>query len=179
MKPLTSKQRQLVTDHLDLASNLAIKYADIAKYLGIDIEDLKQEAAYGLCMAALNYDSNTQATFRTYAHKWCLKYITLTIRHGYSAYTVSKPVEDYESVLFATESIDEKELQRKMRELFRNLSRIEEKVIRRVYGFNVGGPKGFKDIGRELRISPERVHQIYDKAMFKLEEISPSLIANH
>ena len=66
---LTADQAGLIERHLPLARSIARRYQG----LGLDLEDLEQEAARGLCDAAQRYDPATHpdVSFAGYAPYWC------------------------------------------------------------------------------------------------------------
>jgi RNA polymerase sigma factor (sigma-70 family) len=65
-----------VERHLPLAGAIARRYCG----MGLDLDDLAQEAARGLCDAALRYDLVThQSAFATYARPWMKKRIALAL----------------------------------------------------------------------------------------------------
>ena len=71
---MTPEQAALVERHLPLARSIARRYQG----LGLDLEDLEQEACRGLCDAVGRYDIATHpdVAFSGYAPHWCRKRIT-------------------------------------------------------------------------------------------------------
>ena len=45
----------------------------------------------------------------------------------------------------------------------------EKKVVRLLYGFD-GDVKDFREVARIMHLTPARVHQIYEKALTKMED---------
>lgn len=60
---LTDEQRQLVEDHIDLASKMASRYAPVFRS---SREEMHNSALLSLCLAALKYDKS-RGSFRKYA----------------------------------------------------------------------------------------------------------------
>lgn len=60
-------------EHLSLAESYAKTYEDS----GVPLEDLYQEACYGILVALDHYDSRNNASFKTFCKHYILKYIRL------------------------------------------------------------------------------------------------------
>ena len=78
MKQLDQKLRDLVVANLDVAEITAHRFAGLGRSRGVEEDDLRQEAYYGLCVAALKYDATKGARFRTVAFQWCRKMVERT-----------------------------------------------------------------------------------------------------
>lgn len=72
---LTREQQQLVAENVEYAQSLALRFSGC----GVPVEDLQQESCLGLCEAALRYDQENTASFRTFAYFWCRKRILLAL----------------------------------------------------------------------------------------------------
>lgn len=174
-KPLTNIQRLLVEQHLQLAVTLSRRYAGLGRCRGITVEDLQQEACWGLCMAARRYDSRHGAAFPTYAYEWCRKFVLMAI-DGDPA-TTDDDVELLADRLpdDADDDADEAQLacQRRAEALMARLEAKERQVIALVFGLDRHGrpsqPKGFKEVAATMHICLSRVRAIYEKAMTKME----------
>jgi len=177
LTPLTKAQQELVVGHIPFAMNMGKKYAGLGRFKGIPMEDLQQEACYGLCIAAQKWSPSPQpspkwegvdttATFQTYAYKWCLKYIMMAI-NGETLSTfgdeeVVDIIDDDDEQAFAEERV------KKVEAMMAVLNDKELKVVRLLYGFE-GDSKDFKEIAVMMHIQVARVHQIYEKARTKME----------
>jgi len=170
---LNKDQQRLVTENLEFAQNIGKKHAGLAIVLGLTVEDVQQDACYGLCVAALNFSPNAQASFLTYAYDWCKKFVFLSLRREYRALTVDKCIDILGDKLPDENPLDELALQKRIKELFHMLNSKERMVIRRVYGFNADGPKTFRQIALEMHLTSARVHDIYEQAMEKLNPNTP------
>lgn len=161
---LNDKQRMMVTENLSLAVNLSKSFAPLGEYYGVSREDLQQEASLGLCEAAMRYHPDQGAEFRTYAYDWCRKYIILGIR---SAFHNSSNVDDVpDADIIDMESDDECVL--KVAEMMNVLGDLERKIVRLLYGFD-SDPMDFRQVSMTLNLNIRRVHQVYEKAMIKME----------
>jgi len=164
--PLTEVQNKLIVDHIPYAKNVAKSFIGGVFKRGITLEQLETEACSALCEAALRFDQEKGADFKTYAFDWCKKFILAYIRDwGYSEY------EDIENVQDEIPEDDEEvqEQQRlKVEAMMAVLNDKELKVVRLLYGFE-GDSKDFKEIAVMMHIQVARVHQIYEKARTKME----------
>lgn len=64
-------KEKVILEHLDLARRFSARYI---RY-GVPLEDLYQEACYGLLLALNHYDPNHEASFATFSRPWMKKYI--------------------------------------------------------------------------------------------------------
>jgi len=180
MKPLTKAQQKLVTDNIAFAMNLGTKYAALGSFNGIPVEDLQQEACYGLCIAAQRWGTSpqsslakdevvdTSAIFQTYALNWCTKFIMMAIDDVPLDALEDNNVEEIDIIDDNDEQTLAEERARKVEAMLAVLNRHEKKVVRLLYGFD-GESKDFYEIAKLMHIHVARVHQIYEKARTKME----------
>jgi len=162
---LTDKQRKLVEKYIPFAINLGNKHAGLGKHVGIPVEDLQQEACYGLCVAATRFCPTQGVDFSVYAANWCKKYILRAIRK--EVLTEEKDVTDI-PVKILDENMERKLLQEKVNSMMSTLDEKETLVISSLYGI-YSDPKDFQEIAIEMNLTRTRVHQIYNNAMAKME----------
>lgn len=195
MKPLTDAQRQLVEDHLSFAMNMGKRYGAIGRIRGVPVEDLQQDACYGLCVAARHYDPSSGADFKTYAYGYCKDYITQALDAESLAefdnleMLLAQHERDIDESLDADEMspgfdiIDEEDTDDddpvlKVLLLLTALDERERMIVCLAYGLPYDHstlsdtprtPKSFREIAAMLHIQPARVRQIYNLALAKME----------
>ena len=199
MKPLNDVQRQLVSDNVRFAMNIGRRFAGLGRLRGLDVDELQQEACYGLCIAALRYnmpvgdegcgvdaDRETEVTepavrvasFTTYAYNWCRKFVMMAINKEEP--TLSADDEGMDDILVADDANGDDEQcgdPRVMRvqEMRGMLQKRERDVVCLIYGLSYGEdvanhePKDFKEVAQLLHLSSARVHQLYEQALAKME----------
>lgn len=182
MKPLTKDQQKLVSEHIPFAMRLGKSYAALGNFVGVPVEDLQQEACFGLCIAAQGWNSSghtsraegkeagAAATFQTFAYDFCLKYIMLAINK--EEVSVISLDDDEAAEIDVMDDDDETafavERRRKVEAMLAVLNAQEKKVVRLIYGFG-SEVHGFKEVAQKMHIQVARVHQIYEKARTKME----------
>jgi RNA polymerase primary sigma factor len=67
-----------------------------------------------------------------------------------------------------TDSVDQTLLREQLSEALSILSEREEKVIRMRFGLDDGNPKTLEQVGKELKVTRERIRQIEAKALRRL-----------
>jgi len=165
-KPLTKAQQELVAIHIPFAMNMGRKYEGLGRSKGIPVEDLQQEACYGLCIAAQNFDSSKGADFQTYAHNWCKKFIMKAIKGEPLSSFEDKDVED--DIIYDDEQAFAEEREQKVKAMLTALNAQEKKVVCMIFG--IGTSVGtIKEIAQKMHLQTSRVHQIYEKSMAKME----------
>lgn len=159
--------------HIGLALYLANKYRASAQRKGIDLDDLKSEALYGLVRAARRYDPSLGAKFSTLARKWIegrLKTLLSsyeplfplpTVRLAASEGEREEDVEDHRGVPDSDLALD-------VAELLSILSPREKVVIVQRYGLDGDGERALHEIGQVLGVSRERTRQVLVTALGKL-----------
>lgn len=84
------------------------------------------------------------------------------------------------AVATATESASEQEHEneyvvKRLNICLSQLSEIESDIVKRFYGVGYEYPQQIEDIAREYRWSPERIRQIKDYALFKMQKVNKKL----
>ncbi len=200
---LTKDQQVLITQEI-------IGYADAMahRYMGcgLELDDLKQEARYGVCQAVLHFDATVGVTLKTFATYYIKKYIIKAIEEVGSTIRLKKedraimkilsldvelsrgasltPPEGeddccYDSPLgelggaFADEEQDEEQMQKEREETVADLMAVlnsqERKAVSLIFGLE-GTELTIRQTAVVLKVQPERVRMIYNKAMAKMEE---------
>lgn len=173
VQPLNEAQRKLVEMNVSYAMNMGIKFKAIGLAKGISCEDLQQESCIGLCAAASKYDAEKGADFKTYMHFWCERYIRRAIKQ--EDCVIDEDIECISDVMPDDEEEAQKEKEAHVALLLNSLNEQERKVICLVFALpyckevTCNEPKGFKEVARIMNLRPTRVHQIYDKALTKME----------
>lgn len=165
VRPLTEEEQNLVEKYYPFAMKIGLRYAGLGAFKGIPVEDLQQEACFGLCIAAQRFRPEEGVDFRAYAKDWCCRYVMNAIDG--EAETVEDDVEVLESEIL-DDLAERQERAQKVEALMSRLNEKERQVIFLIYGFETN-PKDFKQVARKLRLTTQRVHQIYDGAMAKME----------
>ena len=168
LTPLTKAQQELVAGHIPFAMNMGKKYAGLGRFKGIPVEDLQQEACFGLCIAAQNFNPEKGAEFQTYAHDWCFKYIMMAINNEPLDAFEDKDVEDIDTFEDDDEQAFAEERVKKVEAMMAVLNTQEKKVVCLIYGFG-SEVHDFKEVALKMHIQVARVHQIYEKARTKME----------
>lgn len=178
LTPLTKAQQELVTINIPFAMNMGKKYAGLGCFKGVPMEDLQQEACFGLCIAAQKFNPSRGVKFQTYAHDWCLKYIMKAINDEPTSLLSpeEEEIEDIDLIDDDDEQNFAEERVKKVEAMLAVLNQQEKKVVCLIYGFGSTGspqvgcdPKDFKEIAVMMHIQVARVHQIYEKALAKME----------
>lgn len=190
-KTLSPDQQQLVTENMKFAQQLAWHYG----HCGVELEDLQQESCYGLCMAALHFDSQYNVKFTTYATFWCKKYILQAIEdYGMPMRMTQKDREEAKILCldesfgngdtddtFADQVLYRIYLQQEAEETCQEVSTKhfeaalaalttqERRAIKYLYGIDNGIERSSKEVARLLKINKSRVTQLRETAMRKLE----------
>lgn len=167
--PLTDAQRQLIVDHIDSANDIAKRYVRLVLKRGITLQELQTESCSALCEAALRFDPEQGTDFMAYAYHWCRKYIIAYIENwGYVAEDITMLPEE-----ISADDGEAEEFQReRVAALMAVLNQQETMVVRLLYGFD-GDPMDFGEVARLMHLSSRRIHQIYEKAMSKMELSTP------
>lgn len=173
VQPLNEAQRRLVEKHIAYAMNLGIRFREAGLAKGISCEDLQQESCIGLCVAARKYDAEKSANFQTYMHYWCVRYIKRAIKHEGCA--IDEDVECIPDSIADNEDEAQKEKEARVASLIKVLNQQEKKVICLIYALPYckdvicNEHKDFIEVAEIMNLKSARVHQIYDKAMTKME----------
>lgn len=168
LTPLTKAQKELVAGHIPFAMNMGKKYAGLGRFKGVPMEDLQQEACFGLCIAAQNFNPEKGAAFQTYAHDWCFKYIMMAINNEPLDAFEDKDVEDIDTIDDDDEQTFAEERALKVEALLAVLNAQEKKVVCMIYGIGTS-VHNFKEVAVKMKLQTARVHQIYEKSLNKME----------
>lgn len=197
-KALGETEKRLITaEIIGYADQMARGY----RGCGLELEDLQQEARYGLCQAALHFDPKVGVTFKTFSTYYIKKYIVKAlveygsiIRMGMEERAIlrilSLDVElttdggtgaDYledEGASSLAESLADEEAgeeeqqqdcEERVADLMKVLNKQERKAVSLIFGLE-GTALTIRQTARVLKVQPERVRSIYNKAISKLEE---------
>lgn len=170
-KALTETQRQLVADHFGLAQRLGRHYAALGRTKGIACEDLQQEAAWGLCVAATRYNPQEDGSFQTYAYDWCRKYIMLAIESVDEETLCDEEMTDeVDDEVYDEDEVAQSEQRwhQLVRERLSLLTGRERRVICLYYGIGHTKAYDFDEIARMLQVSVRLTRGIYNVAMDKM-----------
>jgi RNA polymerase sigma factor (sigma-70 family) len=176
-KGLNCEQQKLVENSLNIAIIMGKKWAPLGRKKGLTTDDLIQEACLGLCKAAAEFKGKSAAEFRKHAEDCCRYMVQRAIRQEETA---NKDIDVYkdETQAISMPAEDEETTERMLavhEEKFMRIDRMiavlngkERKVIRMLYGIECE-VKDFKQVAQTLGMKSACVHQIYEKAMTKLE----------
>lgn len=186
--PEVPRDRQyLITNHMPMARAMAWRLLGY----GVSLEDLQQEAYFGLCEAVLRYEEQEDATFQAYARFWCRKKMMEAIRDYGSPVRLPSNLqcelrfysldEDENQKGEEDDSKADRLLAGPARDIeaenevrLAQLQRIDEamaclkeqqrKVVSMVHGLD-GQPRSLTEVSRELGLSQARTGIIYRTAM--------------
>lgn len=145
---LRSEVRKLITEAMErfkIEYNREATIEELAEYTGIKEEDVKKAFGFGYTILWLDAPINGDER--------------------------GKELKDFfEAGRDTFEIIANRDIRVVVRELLRDLSAREEKVIRLRYGLGDRGPLKLECIGRELGLSGERIRQIEERAIRKIRQ---------
>lgn len=165
---------KLVTSNLKYVVRLAKRYA----WSNVPINDLISEGNLALIHAAKKFNPNVGTKFITYADKWIRqamkeyvdKYVNNMVEYGLE--------ESYEDIEICDELINDEfvdcihNTQSQTVALNELLSCLQERelyVLELFFGLNGKNVKSLQEIGDELGYSSERVRQIKERSIEKLQ----------
>ena len=166
IKTLTEAQLLLINSNMSFAENMGRHYASLGRENGISVEELQQDARFALCEAALRFDPTKGVDFKTYAYKWCYKFIMMSING--KMYYSEEQIDAQEVDIVDEEEETYKKYHQRVMKLMRLLNKKERRVVRMVYGFD-GDAMSFDEVAKALHLTTDRVHDIYDIALTKME----------
>jgi len=182
LTPLTEAQQEMVSHNIPYAMNMGKRYAALGRFKGIPVEDLQQEACFGLCIAAQRYVAPADAavgegqaagaSFRTYAYNWCLKFIMMAINDEPLDTFEDRDPADVEIIDDDEEQALAEERAQQVEAMLAVLNPHERRVVSLLYGFE-GESCDFRQIAAMMHIQVARVRQIYEKARTKMEFAAP------
>lgn len=167
---------KLIRHNLKFVVKIAKGYRD----RGVPFEDLISEGNLGLIHAAKKYDGTKNARFITYAVWWIRVYINECIK--------KVPVEELnvEEYVFDQKEHFEKQSEfineefennisllsdrnASVEELLECLQERERKIIKMFYGLDGLKEMNLDEIGKDMKLSNERIRQIKDVALIKIK----------
>lgn len=159
MARLSSDERELL-----VSKNLRIAYFLARKFdgHGMELEDLEQEAALGLCAAALVFDpaEYPSANFGTYARDYVKRYLTEAVaRHvRFQALSLSYDVPD------ACPSAAQDRMVSEVWDALEILSPRERMVVVRRFGLDGGPPSGLLELSFHFGIPVRSLNRMLCQA---------------
>lgn len=168
---LDGQQQQLVVAHYDMAMRMAAPWL----HLGMSADDVRADAAYGLCVAACRYNSHYHTTFATFAFTYIKSAIAWGIReyrnqHGLPRRSVEELMLPI--VGMKIEEVDHHDADAEMRDrveqALSTLTPNERLVMEALYGFN-GMPLTVEQLAKRLNVSERYVYDITHNAMGKMK----------
>ena len=177
---LTPAQQAMVTaDLIGYAEALATGYRNC----GIELDDLKQEACYGLCKAVLHFDPTHDVSLKTFSTYYIKKYILKAIdEYGNPMHIKPEDREQYKILSFDIElerggihmpcdgGIDQSsdDVHQQVDHLLENLTTKERRAVECLFGLEETRLT-VSQASKVLNVQPERVRKIYNRAMNKLQ----------
>ena len=166
---------ELVTANLKYVVTVAKQFA----WCGLPVYDLVSEGNIGLMTAAKKFDPSKGTKFITYARWW----ITQAIKSYIDNSGYDKEFTNMEDYIFddETNNVDtinydfEEEVSKAqgrnnaINELLSCLSKREYRVLQAYFGLNGAPEKTLEEISKEINLTPERVRQIKDTGIEKLQ----------
>lgn len=190
-RALDEAQRSLITkDIIDYADSMAHRY----RGLGLDLDDLRQEARYGVCQAVLHFDAGRRVALKTFATYYIRKYTIKAIEEVGSiirlrrreragtrmlsldreaawgdnrhgeASGIAETIAD--EAACETESYGEREAMAAA--ALGVLNARERKAVGLILGLE-GTALSVRQASRMLNVKPERMRTIFNKSLAKME----------
>jgi len=170
-------RNQILHANIRLVVSIAKKFADARN----PFDDLLSEGIHSLVRAVDKFDYGRGFRFSTYATSVVRRDLVRLLRSsqkrrqrfatGTSEYLDSQsavPLDDDQRV--AENEWDQ--VSEGLQEMLGKLDRREQLIVRGRYGLDAGGRKvTFKVLGEQLGVSKERVRQLYQRAMQKLQRM--------
>jgi RNA polymerase sigma factor (sigma-70 family) len=171
-------EQEFLIKHRRLAIWAAKRAKASTYYQSISINDLIQEAWYGILFAYRTYDPNNIK--RTKLSSWCAKHALWQISIAYGKAYHRDPVvgafplwsEDViDKHYWLTEYEEQSERQAiaaKLTEAMRFVQEREATILRLLYGIETGDTYTLMEVGRIFKLTRERIRQIRDHGLRKL-----------
>lgn len=157
-----------------LRANLAFVVRTARRYvhLGLPLEDLIGEGNLGLLRAAEHFDPACGARFATYASRWIRQTIlTALAEHRHTSASGASPVA-HECVLGRTDRpCSDRDLGHQLNAALSKLPTREERVLRLAFGLDADAPPTLSGVARLLRVSPQRLTDLRDRALSHLRRL--------
>jgi len=155
----------MVGEYLPLVRSIAKKYA---RY-GLALEDLVQEGMLGLLEAVKHYQPDQNTQFSTYATFWIKKYILSALnaeaRHLQEYSSIDEHKLEAIQPVSNDHDLDSVAASGRLK-LSSDLPEIEQHIIRLSYQHKLP----LKTIAKRLDLSPEKVRQLRQKALRRLQK---------
>ena len=178
-------RKTLIEHNLRLVTHIAQAYY----HPSVELLDLIQEGNIGLIEAVDRFDPELGYQFSTFAVWWIRKMILLYLGKGEDKVSLDLPIlgEAGEILRLGDTIIDEEntlggqscekqgvrleheQSMQQMRERMAKLPTREKEVLMMLYGIGLKRALTLQEIARLLNITPERVGQIRDKALWRLK----------
>lgn len=165
---------ELVEANLKYVVTIAKKFA----WTGIPLYDLISEGNLGLIRAAKKFDPDRGTKFITCARPWITQAIQLYVQNS----NVDKELTNMEDYIFDDETNDEmintdfedevhniQSRSNAIDELLSCLTKREYRVLQSYFGLNNCKEMTLDEIGKEMGLTQERVRQIKDESIEKLQ----------
>jgi RNA polymerase primary sigma factor len=165
---------KLVTSNLKYVVRIAKRYV----WTNIPIYDLISEGNLGLITAAKNFNPSFGTKFITYADRWIRQSIAEYVKNynldteftGADDYVFDNEVDvdliddEFEERVHSIQSREDA-----VNELMTCLSKRENEVLTAYFGLNGKEQQTLEEIGKTMSLTQERVRQIKDKGIEKLQ----------
>lgn len=165
---------KLVTSNLKYVVRIAKRYV----WTNIPIYDLISEGNLGLITAAKNFNPSFGTKFITYADRWIRQSIAEYVKN-YNLDTELSGVDDYVFENEVDPDLIDDEFEDRVHsiqsredavdELMTCLSKRENEVLTAYFGLNNTEQQTLEEIGKTMGLTQERVRQIKDKGIEKLQ----------
>jgi len=165
---------KLVTANLKYVVRVAKRYV----WANIPIYDLISEGNLGLIAAAKNFNPSFGTKFITYADKWIRQSITAYIKN-YNLEAEFSGMDDYVFENEVDSDLVDDEFEERVHniqsredavnELMTCLNKRENEVLTAYFGLNDCKQQTLEEIGKTMGLTQERVRQIKDKGIEKLQ----------
>lgn len=165
---------ELVEANLKYVVTIAKKFA----WTGLPLYDLISEGNLGLIRAAKKFDPDRGTKFITCARPWITQAIQLYVQNS----NVDKEFTNMEDYIFDDETNDEmintdfedevhniQSRSNAIDELLSCLTKREYRVLQSYFGLNNCKEMTLDEIGKEMGLTQERVRQIKDESIEKLQ----------
>lgn len=165
---------ELVEANLKYVVTIAKKFA----WTGIPLYDLISEGNLGLIRAAKKFDPDRGTKFITCARPWITQAIQLYVQNS----NTDKELTNMEDYIFDDETNDEmintdfedevhniQSRSNAIDELLSCLTKREYRVLQSYFGLNNCKEMTLDEIGKEMGLTQERVRQIKDESIEKLQ----------
>jgi DNA-directed RNA polymerase sigma subunit (sigma70/sigma32) len=169
--PARDEERQrLVLEHERLALAVARRY----RHLGLEPEDLAQEARLGLLRASARFDPARGVRFATYAPWWVRRTVQEALRcqnpHARAGGARAAGCDDRRrgGVIFPPALPDDAE---RVRAGLRRLRPAQAAVLRLRHGLEGCAPRTPRAVARAFALTPEAVGRIERQAMRRLKTV--------